>query len=141
MTTLIFSIIFLVTGSPITSLIDNSDSYIEVETSKVMVIITEKNVPISGVLVKITQGNMHLGETLTDENGTAIILCKQLSVDNKEVEINATKTGYQSVHIHGNLITSTTDYKFNITKDGEISPQSNDLNFQIQYESLHAELD
>ena len=102
MTTLIFSIIFLVTGSPITSLIDNSDSYIEVETSKVMVIITEKNVPISGVLVKITQGNMHLGETLTDENGIAIILCKQLSEDNKEVEINATKTGYQSVHIHGN---------------------------------------
>jgi len=141
MTTLIFTLIFLVTNPTISNVtVYDQDEYNE-NYSKVKVIVLEKNVPLEGVFVKITQGNMHLGETLTDENGQALILCKHLSEDNKEVEINATKDGYQPVHIHGSLITSLTDYKFNLTKDGEIAPQSNDLNFQIEYESLHAELD
>jgi hypothetical protein len=138
MKTLIFSIIFIVNGS-FSTVKDHSASYLEVNHSKVKVIVTENNVPLSGVLVKITQGNMHLGETITDEYGKAIILCKYLSKDNKEVEIIASKQGYQPVNIHGNLITSLTDFQFNITKEGEISTQSNNLNFQIQYETLKAD--
>ena len=31
--------------------------------------------------------------------------------------------------------------KFNLTKDGELAPQTNDMNFQFEVESLHAGLD
>ena len=141
MTTLIFTMIFLVTSPTISNVTIDEGDHNKVEYSKVKVIVTEKNIPLEGVFVKVTQGNMHLGETLTDENGQAIILCKHLSDDNHEVEINATKEGYQPVHIHGNLITSLTDFKFNLTKDGELAPQTNDMNFQFEVESLHAGLD
>ena len=138
MKTLIFSIFFLVSGSQINYVLTNSDLYLEVNQSKVKVIVMDNNKQLQGVLVKITQGNMHLGESKTDEDGKAIILCKYLSDDNKEVEINATKDGYQAIHIHGNLITSLTDFQFNITKNGEKALQSNDMNFEFEYEALNA---
>ena len=141
MSTLIFTLIFLVTNPVINNEITFENNTENEDYSKVKVIVTDKNIPLEGVFIKVTQGNMHLGETLTDENGQAIILCKHLSNENNEVEINATKDGYQPVLIHGSLITSLTDFKFNLTKDGEIAPQSNNLNFQFEEESLHVGLD
>ena len=141
MTTFLFTMVLLVTGPSVSNLATNKDVTTNSDYSKVKVIVTEKNVPLAGVFVKVTQGNMHLGETITDENGQAIILCKHLSDENHEVQINATKIGYQPVHIHGNLITSLTDFKFNLTKEGEKAPQTNDMNFQFEVESLNVALD
>ncbi len=116
-------------------------AYIKVSQNKVKIIVLDQGVPMKGVFVKISQGNMHLGEAYTDSEGEAVILCKYLSEDNKEVEINVSKDGYQPVHIHGNLITSITDYKFNITKQGENATHSNDLNFKFEYETINAVID
>ena len=79
MTTFLFTMVLLVTGPSISNVVTNEDVTTNSDYSKVKVIVTEKNVPLAGVFVKVTQG-IYLGETITDENGQAIILCKHLQM-------------------------------------------------------------
>ena len=119
---------------------DNStDIYEKVSSSKIKVkVTTNTGNPIGNVLVKIMQDKRHLGETLTDANGTASITCKYVADNNKNIEIIAVKNGYKEVSIKGNLITSITNFEFFLYENGSKENKPNTMNFSFQQEELRS---
>ena len=110
-------------------------------TCKLKVIVKENEEPIDGVLIKVNQGERLLGEVYTDNNGEGIILCRYLTEENKKVDIAASKKGYHTLHIKGELITNITSFKFSMNKlNSSSTTQSTDLNFNFQREKINSSL-
>ena len=104
MKTIIFSFLILFGTSHNSSLKNDNNTetnYKKVSNSQIKVKVTsDAGIPIDHVLVKIIQDKRHLGETFTDANGKAIINCKYVADNNRDVEIVAVKEGYKHLSIH-----------------------------------------
>lgn len=142
MKSLLLSLIIFFSGSTInsSSFIYNKECNSLITTCKLKVIVKENGDPINGVLIKVTQGERVLGEVYTDNNGEGVVLCRYLTEDNKKVDIDASKNGYNTLHIKGELITNITSFKFNMNKNNSTSTQSSDLNFNFQRERINSSL-
>ena len=141
MKTLIFSLLLLFGANHSIDLESENPkkpvNYIKVANSKIKVkVTTNSGAPIGNVLVKIMQDKRHLGETYTDAEGRAIITCKYVADNDKNVQIIAGKDGYKEVSIKGNLITSITNFEFFLYELGSKEEKPNNMNFSFEYEEL-----
>ena len=140
MKTIFFSLLVLFGTSNNTILNNDNNSeatYKKVSNSQIKVKVTsDSGAPIDHVLVKIVQDKRHLGETYTDVNGKAIINCKYVADNNKDVEIIAFKEGYKDVSIQGSLITSVTNFEFFLYENESKKKNPSNMNFTFQYEKL-----
>jgi hypothetical protein len=140
MKTLFFSLLVLfgtTNNSLTTNDVSTETNYKKVSNSQIKVKVTsDTGAPIGKVLVKILQDKRHLGETYTDINGRAIINCKYVADNNRNVEIVAVKNGYKDVSIQGNLITSITNFEFFLYENDSEKKKPSNMNFTFQYEEL-----
>tara|TARA_B110000438_G_scaffold229544_1_gene224343 strand:- start:866 stop:1300 length:435 start_codon:yes stop_codon:yes gene_type:complete len=140
MKTLFFSLLILFGTSHNTGLNNDNDfetNYKKVSNNQIKVkVSSDTGAPINNVLVKIIQDKRHLGETYTDINGRAIINCKYVADNDKNVQIIAGKDGYKDVNIKGNLITSITNFEFFLYENESTNSNPNTMNFTFQYEEL-----
>ena len=142
MKTIIFSFLILFGTSHNSSLKTDNNSetnYKKVSNSQIKVKITsDAGIPIDHVLVKIIQDKRHLGETFTDAKGKAIINCKYVADNNRDVEILAVKEGYKQLSIQGSLITSITNFEFFLYENENKKDNPSNMNFTFQYEQLNS---